>query len=157
MISLRDLRYIDTELVDSLETEVAENTERLANRCIEFLLRDDSLQPYQRQIEEQSGGISELTKVSDARKIEEEIASSAEELEMLIDIVSNLDIDDATHRTEIIDNISAIYAIGNTARAALKNKTKELMSVEGVAEFNSQMKLLNQAVVNYLDICDAPD
>ncbi len=157
LISLRDLRYIDTELVDSLETEVAENTERLANRCIEFLLRDDSLQPYQRQIEEQSGGISELTKVSDARKIEEEITSSAEELEMLIDIVSNLDIDDATHRTEIIDNISAIFAIVNTARAALKNKTKELMSVEGVAEFNSQMKLLNQAVVNYLDICDAPD
>ena len=157
LISLRDLRYIDTELVDSLETEVAENTERLANRCIEFLLRDDSLQPYQRQIEEQSGRINELTKVSDARQVEEDITSSAEELEMLIDIVSNLDIDDATHRTEIIDNISVIFAIVNTARASLKNKTKELMSVEGVAEFNSQMKLLNQAVVNYLDICDAPD
>jgi hypothetical protein len=157
LISLRDLRYIDTEMVDSLENEVSENTERLANRCIEFLLRDDSLQPYQQQLEQQSGGISELTKVSDARKIEEEITRGAEELEMLIDIVSNLDIDDATHRTEIIDNISAIFAIVNTARAALKNKTKELMSVEGVAEFSSQMKLLNQAVVNYLDICDTPD
>ncbi|HIA18321.1 MAG TPA: AAA family ATPase, partial [Planctomycetaceae bacterium] len=157
LISLRDLRYIDTEMVDSLENEVSENTERLANRCIEFLLRDDSLQPYQQQLEQQSAGISELTKVSDARKIEEEITRGAEELEMLIDIVSNLDIDDATHRTEIIDNISAIFAIVNTARAALKNKTKELMSVEGVAEFSSQMKLLNQAVVNYLDICDTPD
>ena len=31
------------------------------------------------------------------------------------------------------------------------------MSVEGVAEFNSQMKLLNQSVVNYLDICDTPE
>jgi hypothetical protein len=31
------------------------------------------------------------------------------------------------------------------------------MSVEGVAEFNSQIKLLNQGVVNYLDVCDTPE
>ena len=35
---------------------------------------------------------------------------SAAELEMLIEIVSNLKIDDATQRTAIIDNISAIFA-----------------------------------------------
>jgi MoxR-like ATPase len=156
LISLKDLRYLDETLVDSLENGVAENTTRLATRCIEFLLRPDSLSPYQERIEEQSSSIAGLTKVSDARQIEEEITKGAEELEMLIDIVSNLDIDDATHRTQIIDNISGIFSIVNTARAALKNKSKELMSVEGVAEFNSQMKLLNQAVVNYLDICDTP-
>ena len=156
LISLRELRYVDNELVDTLETEVSENTERLANRCIEFLLRPDSLQPYQDHVQQQSASIADLTKASEARDLEAEITESAEELEMLIDIVSNLDIDDATHRTQIIDNVSAIFSIVNTARAALKNKTKELMSVEGVAEFNSQMKLLNQAVVNYLDICDTP-
>ena len=66
-------------------------------------------------------------------------------------------IDDSTHRTTIIDNISAIFSTVNQARAVLKKKIKELASVEGVAEFNSQMKLLNQAVVNYLDICDSPE
>ena len=45
---------------------------------------------------------------ADAKKLEESITESANELEMLIDIVSNLKIDDATHRTTIIDNISAI-------------------------------------------------
>jgi hypothetical protein len=39
----------------------------------------------------------------------------------------------------------------------LKRKIKELLSVEGVAEFASQMKLLNQGVVNYLDVCDTPE
>jgi len=98
-----------------------------------------------------------LEKAADAKKLEEEIAQSASELEMLIEIVSNLKIDDATQRTTIIDNISAIFAGVNTARAALKRKSKELLSVEGVAEFNSQMKLLNQGVVNYLDVCDTPE
>ena len=76
---------------------------------------------------------------------------------MLIDVVSNLKIDDATQRTDIIDNISAIYSQLNQTRAALKKKTQELMSVEGEAEFHSQVKLINQAVVNFLDVCDTPE
>ena len=45
----------------------------------------------------------------------------------------------------------------NRVKAALKNKNKALAQVEGVAEFNSQMKLLGQSMINYLDVCDAPD
>jgi hypothetical protein len=89
--------------------------------------------------------------------LEKEIADSSTELEMLIDVVSNLKIDDATQRTDIIENISAIYSQVNQARAALKKKTQELMSVEGKAEFHSQVKLLSQAVVNFLDVCETPE
>ena len=52
-----------------------------------------------------------------------------------------------TQRTQIIDNISANFSQLNQTRAALKNKTKELASSEGISEFNSQLKLLNQSVV----------
>ena len=157
IISLRDLRYIDEALVEKLETEVAEYADKLAHRCVQFLLDPAALNPYQERVSGQADQIEGLTKVTDAKQLEEDIATSAADLEMLIEIVSNLKIDDATHRTTIIDNISAIFATVNTARAALKNKTRDLMSVEGVAEFNSQMKLLNQSVVNYLDICDTPE
>ena len=75
---------------------------------------------------------------------------------MLIDVISNLKIDDATQRTEIIESISAIYARLNQSRAALKKHTSQLMAVEGEAEFHSQIKLLEQSVVNYLDVCDTP-
>jgi MoxR-like ATPase len=157
IISLRDLRYVDKELVDALEQDVATEADRLAERCVRFLLQDDALTPYEQQVDQERAGIDGLTKVTDAKKVDEAIAASAAELEMLIEIVSNLKIEDATHRTTIIDNISAIFSNVNQARAALKRKTKELLSVEGIAEFNSQMKLLNQGVVNYLDICDTPD
>ena len=157
IISLRDLRYVDLEFAEKLETEVSEQTERLSRKCVEFLLRPESLQPYDQKVRDEQSQIDALTKVTDAKQLEEDIAKSASELEMLIEIVSNLKIDDATHRTTIIDNISAIFSTVNQARAVLKKKIKELASVEGVAEFNSQMKLTNQAVVNYLDICDTPE
>ncbi|MFQ5731017.1 MAG: DNA repair ATPase, partial [Planctomycetaceae bacterium] len=157
IISLRDLRYADETLIESLETRVVEQSDRLSHRCVEFLLNPNALQPYVEKIQQQQDGIPHLTKVADAKKVEEDVAASAGELEMLIEIVSNLKIDDATQRTAIIDNISTIFATVNQARAALKRQLRELSSVEGVAEFNSQLKLLNQSVVNYLDICDTPD
>lgn len=157
IISLRDLRYIDNTLVESLEKEVAKAAEKISHRCVEFLLQASALDPYKKQVDEEAAKIDQLTKVTDAKQVDQDIATAAQELEMLIEIVSNLKIDDATHRTAIIDNISVIFSSVNQARAALKAKTKDLMSVEGVAEFNSQMKLLNQSVVNYLDICDTPE
>ncbi len=156
-ISLRDLRYADNGVIDGLEASVIEASDRLAHRCVEFLLRDEALAPYQKQVAEHHGAVEALETVAAGRELEEAIAAAAAELEMLIEIVSNLKIDDATHRTAIIDNISDIFSKINQARAALKNCIKEMMSSEGIAEFNSQMKLLNQSVVNYLDLCDTPE
>jgi len=157
IITLGDLRYIDTDLVEQLEGEVVEQNDKLSHRCVEFLLRPEALAPYEQKVVEELAGIEELTKVSHARALQEAIDQSAADLEMLIDIVSNLEIDDATQRTEIIDNISDIFSTVNQARAALKKKSRDLMSVEGVAEFNSQLKLLDQSIVNYLDVCDSPE
>lgn len=157
VIALRDLRYADAAFIAERERRIVEETERLARRCVEFLLRPDALRPYERRVEAEHSAIGGLEKVADARKVDQQIARSAAELEMLIEIVSNLQIDDATQRTAIIDNISALFSRVNQARAALKTRTQKLLSVEGAAEFGSQMKLLNQAVVNYLDVCDTPD
>ena len=92
--------------------------------------------------ESQHDQVGQITKVTDAKQLEEDISASANELEMLIDIVSNLKIDDATQRTRIVENISDIYSQLNQTRAALKKRTKELLLVEGEAEFHSQIKLL---------------
>ena len=157
VISLKELKYVDIAAVDQIEQDVVENTDRLSHQCVEFLLRDDSLVPYIERVETQRASIDELSTAAKGRELGEEIADGAKQLEMLIEIVSNLKIDDATQRTAIIDNISAIYSNLNQTRATLKKKQQELMSVEGAAEFNSQLKLLSQAVSNYLDVCDSPD
>ncbi|MFT7631653.1 MAG: hypothetical protein ACI87E_002692 [Mariniblastus sp.] len=157
VITLKELKYVDLAQVEELENKVAENSERLSLRCVEFLLRENSLAPYAARVEKQREEIEGLKTGVQARALDKQIADGSKELEMLIEIVSNLKIDDATQRTRIIDNISAIYSNLNQTRASLKKKSQELMSVEGAAEFNSQLKLISQAVVNYLDVCDSPE
>ncbi len=156
-IGLKELRYVDLEEVAALEKVVEENTASLANRCVAFLLSDEALAPYEQKVVKLKAAIEPVKTVKDAKSLESEIVTSGGELEMLIEIVSNLKIEDARDRTKIIDGISEIYATLNQARSTLSNRIKFLASAEGEAEFGSQIKLLDQAVINYLDVCDTPE
>lgn len=157
VIGLGELRYVDTTLVAELEQRVIEATEQCSNQTVEFLLKDEALTPYRNAVEEQKSAIAKLSKVTEANAVSEALDKAGEELEMLIDVVSNLKIEDATKTTAIIDGISTIYATLNGVRAELKQVRKELSKSEGAAQFGAQMKLLSQAVVNYLDLCDSPE
>lgn len=157
VISLKDVRYMDLETVETLEETVKASTEQQARRCVDFLLGDKALAPYEKRINKLEPRIPDLKTVRDGEGVREEVEGISGELEMLIEIVSNLSIDDATHRTRIIDGISALFSTLNQVRAALQNRIKKMAVQEGEAEFASQMKLLNQAVINYLDVCDSPE
>ncbi|MCP4513231.1 MAG: AAA family ATPase, partial [Fuerstiella sp.] len=65
IISLRDLRYVDTNLIADLEQDVAEHTDRLSRTCVTFLLRPASLEPYEQKVRDEQAGIEHLTKVTD--------------------------------------------------------------------------------------------
>ena len=155
-IALKETRYIDVSMLEDLEKKIKEESDKLSEKCVDFLLDENSLTPYKNLVDTQAEAVELLTKAIEGEKIGEDINETSTQLEMLIEIVSNLKIDDATQTTRIIDSISAIFSKLNQVKGSLKNKIKELMSVEGVAEFNAQMKLLNQSIVNYLDICESP-
>ena len=157
IIGLRDLRYIDTDLVTTLEGEVVTATETVSQKTVTFLLTEKALDPYRAAVDEQKAAIAKLDKVTQADTTAEALDAAGAELEMLIDVVSNLKIEDATQTTAIIESISGIYSTLNAVRAELKNKRQSLAKSEGTAQFGAQMKLLGQAVVNYLDLCDHPD
>ncbi|MEN6333915.1 MAG: AAA family ATPase, partial [Phycisphaerales bacterium] len=157
VISLRDLRYANAETVTSLENEVAGHTEKLSRQCVEFLLKPESLDPYRKTAEEHKQRIPSLAKVADARQLQQQVAGTAAGLEMLTDVVSNLKIEDATQTIAVIDHISLVYSQVNQVKAALANRLKELGRVEGQAEFVSQLKLIDQSVIGYLDVCDTPE
>ncbi len=157
IISLKDLRYADAETISSLENEVAEHTEKLSRLCVEFLLKPESLDPYRKTADEQKQRVPDLAKVADARQLQQQVAETAAGLEMLTEVVSNLKIEDATQTIAVIDHISLVYAQVNQVKSALANKLKELGRVEGQAEFVSQVKLIDQSVISYLDVCDTPE
>ncbi|MHC4645898.1 MAG: DNA repair ATPase, partial [Planctomycetota bacterium] len=157
LTSLRDLRYADLEMIESFETEVAEHADKLSSLCVEFLLKDEALQPYRQKVQQLGREVPGLGKAADARELKGRVEETAAELEMLTDIVSNLKIADATEAIAIIDNISLVYSQVNQVRSVLKNKLNDLGRIEGQAEFGSQIKLIDQSAINYLDVCDTPE
>jgi len=156
VISLKDLQYADVEAVESIENEVAEHTDRLSELCAQFLLSEQSLDPYRKSITLSGDKVPQVGKAAEAKELESEVEKTANELDMLTDIVSNLKIDDATETIAIIDNISLVYSQVNQVKSSLRNKLNELGRIEGQAEFSSQLKLIAQSVINYLDICSTP-
>ncbi len=156
-IGLRELRYVDVELVTTLEQATAERAERLSRRCVEFLITPGALDPYRGRVEEAAQRVAIVERVAQAKDLQKTIDEAGARLELLTETVSNLKIDDATKRTEIIDAISNVFASLNRVRSSLKARTNELLGTEGRAEFASQLKLLEQTVSGYLDVCDTPD
>jgi MoxR-like ATPase len=155
-ISLKDLRYIDLPLVEGFEKSLAEETQKMSENTVKFLLQPTALDLYKKRVETEQTLVDKGTKVVELNKTQENIEKIGRELELLIDIVSNLKIEDATQTTKIIDNISTIYATLNQVKANARTKKKDLLSVEAVGEFNAQLKLISQGVVNYLDVSDTP-
>jgi len=156
VISLKDLRYADLAIVAVQEEVLEAQTRQLSADTVTFLLSPDSLTYYRRQVEARQASIAGIAKVADGVKLEAELDGTGKELDLLIEIVSNLKIDDSTQTTAIIDGISAIYAGLNGAKATLKSRKRELLGTEAQAEFAAQLKLIGQGVVNYLDVCDTP-
>ena len=157
VISLKELRYMDLEVVGDYEKKLSEITDQVSQSTVKFLLKKEALAPYREKVEELNTSVEKVSKVVDATRLGEDILKVSKDLEMLIEIVSNLKIEDATQTTRIIDSISSIYAQFNRINAALKKKRKELIGKEGEAEFNAQLKLINQGLTNYLDVSDAPE
>jgi len=157
VIGLNDVRYVDTTFINTLEEEIVNQNNTISQRCVQFLLNDKALAPYHTRVEEKHETLKEITKVVDAKALETDVNTIASDLEMLIDIVSNLEIEDASHSTQIIDNISLIFATINQLKAGLKNKLTHLGEKEASAEFAAQIKLVDQSIINYLDVANTPE
>lgn len=157
VIELNALKYIDKQQIDELKQTLISTGNKLSEKTIEFLLRDESLLPYENKVIEQKDQVEEVLKVVDAGKIEENCKAISSELELLIDILNSLKIDDATQTTKIIEKISLIFASLNEVRAQLKKKIESLKSSEAIAEFRAQLTLLEQSVVNYLELAASPE
>jgi hypothetical protein len=157
IIALRDVRYTDAAEIDRMDKAVAEGADKLSAKCVTFLLKPESLDPYRKQISEQQALVPTLAKVTEAQAVEEALAKSSSELEMLTAIVSGLKIEDATETTRIIEGISTLFAQLNQVRSVLRNRRNDLAKTEGAAQFQAQLSLLSQSVLNYLEVATTPE
>ncbi len=156
VIEKGNIKYIDSEKIEELKKQLAETNEKLSDKTVEFLLKDEALVPYEEKVAIEKEQIETVTKVIDANKIDENCKLISSELELLIDILNSLKIEDKTQATRIVEKISLIFASLNEVRARLKRKTDSLKTGESVAEFHAQLTLLEQSIVNYLELATSP-
>lgn len=156
IITLKEVRYVDLAALDAGEAAVTAQTEELSRACVRFLLQPAALEPYRKQADDQLAGVEKVAKAAEGRQVEQAVAKAGAELELLIEIVNNLKIEDATETTRIIDGITTIYSTLNQVKAALKKRLQELVAAEGAAQFSAKLKLLSQSAASYLDLCDTP-
>ena len=154
IVSLRDLRYTDLAKVDSLESKVKEKNDDFSNKCVKFLMEPEGLKIYADKVEEFQVEIEKVSKSMEGKELTARMDETSKELELLIDIVSNFKIEDPTVTTEIIEKISSLFSLLNNGKARVKTRVEELAKREMTTQFNSQMRLLGQAVVNYLELSD---
>jgi hypothetical protein len=157
LISAKETRYIDLARIDAMEAVVLELQEQYSKACVDFLLTDDALKPYEEKVGQIEIKLKEITKVIEADDLDVEIAKVSGELELMIEIVNSLDIKDSTVTTKIIDNITDIFYRFNRIIADLKKKRKNIFGAEAESEFNSQLKLIQQGASNYINLGDTPD
>ncbi len=157
VLEVRDLRYADTELLDSIDEQGKEKGANLEKECVRFLLRKESLKEYEKSIHQLGTDAQNIKSSVQADELDKNTQKLSGDLDLLIEIVSSLKIEDPTETTRIIERISALYSVLNGNRSSIRNKRKELRSKESRGEFDAQFRLLEQSVINYLEVADTTD
>ncbi|MCH5596898.1 ATP-binding protein [Niabella ginsengisoli] len=157
IVGLKKTAYTDVASLEKHEKTLAEKTDELSKACVQFLLKDDALDIYKAQIIQLQNALPQAAKVIEVKDLEKQSAEIAGALEMLIEIVNQLKIEDTSHTTQIIENISQLFSQLNQLRTQLQNRRSELNKKESEAEFQAQMTLLDQSVINFLDMADTPE
>ncbi|GAB3006630.1 DNA repair ATPase [Niabella terrae] len=157
LIGLKKLAYMDQQLIDAQEAEIAEKSDALSKDCVGFLLRDDALDSYKQELSNLQEQLTGVSKVIEVRDLEQNAASMASGLEMLIEIINQLKIEDASQTTRIIEQISQLFSQLNQLRTRLQNQRNELNKQESEAGFQAQITLLDQSIINFLDMADTPE
>jgi hypothetical protein len=157
LITLKEIRYIDTDRLDELEEVISERYDEMSRATVDFLLQEEALTTYSQGLDEIDETIDELENTKHAAELEEKLDEINLGLNLLTEVVSGLQVDDPTKRTEILENIGEVLSRQNRTRARLDRNQRELQEKEGRAEFAVQFQLFGQSVTSALGMCDTPD
>ncbi|WP_017585945.1 DNA repair ATPase [Nocardiopsis ganjiahuensis] len=155
--TLREMRYVDTGRIDAVEEDLGEEIASAGRRTVAFLEQDDAFDGYHSEVERLVEEAEALEAVSAATAVGERIAEQTEGLQVVTEVIGSLDIGDAQVRTRILERISEVMAGVNRARATLESRRRELLALEGRAEFAAEFALLGQAITGAIAAADTPD
>ncbi|OKJ64265.1 DNA repair ATPase [Streptomyces sp. CB02261] len=157
LVTLKDMRYADTDGIDTLAGDVEADIASAAQRAFAFLRREDAFTSHHAEAERLATQAGAVTTVAGAGPVAERLDTHTAGLRTLSEIIAGLDIGDATVRTSILERIADVLGALNRARALLAARRAELLDQEGRAEFAAEFALLGQTATGALAAADTPD
>ncbi|MFI5763177.1 DNA repair ATPase [Streptomyces sp. NPDC051563] len=157
LITLKEMRYADTEGIETLTADVTADIASAAQRAVAFLRREDAFTGYQAEAEQFTADAEAIVTVAEAVPVGERLDEQTFGLQTLAEVVSGLETGDATVRTAILKRIAEVLGSVNRARATLTARRAELLDREGRAEFAVEFALLGQSVTGALAAAATPE
>ncbi|RKS06255.1 dynein-related subfamily AAA family protein [Nocardiopsis sp. Huas11] len=155
--TLREMRYVDADRLQDLDARMDEEIASAGRRTVSFLEQDDAFAGYHAEVDRLVADAEAIDAVTAATAVGERIAEQTEGLQVVTEVIGSLDIGDAQVRTRILERISEVMGGINRARATLESRRKELLALEGRAEFAAEFALLGQAITGALAAADSPE
>ncbi len=156
LVSLRELRYIDLGAIDLLEKAVDARFVEVRTACVTYFESEGAWTPVIASVEQLGGEIDKAAKAVDLKPHKEKLDTLHERLLLLGETVSALEVDDATVRTRVLEQLSKALAVLNRVRASYDSKKKELYGREGRAELAVQLGVFAQAVSAAVSAASTP-
>ncbi|MEU1486861.1 DNA repair ATPase [Streptomyces sp. NPDC005752] len=156
LATLAEMRYADTDRVAALREETERDLASAAQRAVAFLAREDAFAGYHEDLARITDDAAGLDTVADASSAGDRLTEITDGLGTVTDVVTGLDMGDATVRTSVLERIAEVLGSANRARAVLAARRRELVAREGQAEFAAEFALLGQAVTGALASADSP-
>ncbi|TWV44838.1 AAA family ATPase [Streptomyces misionensis] len=157
LLTLRELRYVDAERVAALAAEAESDLAAFGKRAVTFLAREDAFTGRRAEVERLVAEAEAIETVAGAGPVAARLDELADGLRTVTEVVTGLDIADATVRTAVLERIADVLGGVNRARATLDARRRALRDQEGRAEFGAETALLAQAVTAALAASGTPE
>ncbi|ALU45202.1 DNA repair ATPase [Pseudoalteromonas rubra] len=157
VISLEEVKYINLDVLNTIQNNIDEQTRVLSHATATFLQQDKALAPYHEQLQEINEKSEQSDSVTELKGYLGSLETLGDELDLLNHTMLDLEIEDSRVRTQILEDVSAVYALVNRAKAAVEIRRKSLGSVEAKAEFAARFKLFSQSITSALSAAKTPE
>ena len=148
---------IDAARVEALDARAAQEAAALGARTVAFLLAPDALRPVREETDALLARIPALALVVEAVPLAAELDRQAAGLDALVQALDGIEVEDATQRTRILEEVAERLGAVNRARALVDARRRELLEGERRAEFGVQFTLFGQSVTGALSVLRTPE
>ncbi|WP_233353247.1 DNA repair ATPase [Photobacterium chitinilyticum] len=157
VMALREHRYMGEHQITELQDLLDHHRQDLNKVLLDLLQDEKAYRPYKQDIASIDDQLLTAEKTTELAVLQQRVDTVRHDLALVTEEVADIDTDDPTQSTRILDLTTEVTAKLNATSARLKQKHHALRGGEAKAEFSSQFKLLAQSVNSAMEQAQSPE